>query len=185
MQSLFNLLNEDISIWQNMKPTKFQLRTSAKKFFSNATSRRQTSTNAGICWDMHGREIYDDDHPCRKFEMRHVKIANRKRIAYGSINFDCWEVFIDCKSYGGCRWLQGSRDCLSRRQAVGRRLKGEFSWLSLSIATPLFHLTGALSTTLSPSSELSRARGWKLETVAVDCGNGADRPNIPAHRANF
>lgn len=76
MQSLFNLLNEDISIWQNMKPTKFPLRTSAKKFFSNATSRRQTSTNAGICWDMHGREIYDDDHPCRKFEMRHVKIAS-------------------------------------------------------------------------------------------------------------
>ena len=53
-------------------------------------------------WDMHGNKIYDDDHPCRKFEKCHVKIVNHKQIAYDDINWDYWEVFIDGKSYGSC-----------------------------------------------------------------------------------
>lgn len=55
-------------------------------------------------WDMHGQKIYDEtDHPCREFKDCHVKIVNHKRIAYESINWDYWEIFIDGKSYGSCQ----------------------------------------------------------------------------------
>lgn len=53
-------------------------------------------------WDMHGNKIYDDSHPCRKFENCHVKIVNHKQIAYEDLNWDYWEIFIDGKSYGSC-----------------------------------------------------------------------------------
>lgn len=60
-------------------------------------------------WDMHGQKIYDEDHPCRKFEMCHVKIVNHKRIAYGDINWDYWEVIIDGKSYGGIQGFKARK----------------------------------------------------------------------------
>jgi hypothetical protein len=53
-------------------------------------------------WNSHGNKIYHDSHPCRKFTDCDVKIVNHKQIAYGNINWDYWEVFIDGVSYGSC-----------------------------------------------------------------------------------
>lgn len=61
-------------------------------------------------WDMHGQKIYDDkSHPCRNFTDCDVKIVNHKQIAYGNINRDYWEVFIDGKSYGSCQGFKARK----------------------------------------------------------------------------
>jgi len=61
-------------------------------------------------WDMHGRKIYDDaSHPCRNFTDCDLKIVNHKQIAYGNINWDYWELFIDGKSYGSCHGFKARK----------------------------------------------------------------------------
>jgi len=61
-------------------------------------------------WDMHDRKIYDDaSHPCRNFTDCDVKIVNHKQIAYGNINWDYWELFIDGKSYGSCQGFKARK----------------------------------------------------------------------------
>ena len=61
-------------------------------------------------WDMHGRKIYDDNsHPCRNFTDCDVKIVNHKQIAYGNINWDYWELFIDGKSFGSCQGFKARK----------------------------------------------------------------------------